>query len=59
MTDTFSTAVVGNDIDAVSDPKPFGDVVSFGLRIAAGLEDGFIRTFREAGTARNTFFGDQ
>jgi hypothetical protein len=58
MADTFSTAVVGNDIDAVSNPKPFSDAVSFGLRIAAGLEDGFIGTFWKAATARNTFFGD-
>jgi hypothetical protein len=55
----FGAALVGDDIDVVSDALPITDVVALSLRVAPGLKDGLVWTLGEAGPAGNALFGDQ
>jgi len=46
MADALSTAIMSDDVDAVSDTLAITHVIPFTLRIAPRLENGLVGTFR-------------
>jgi hypothetical protein len=58
MADALGAAVMGDDIDTVPFALPFTHMISLTLGVAPRFENGFVRTFRQAGAAGDAFSGN-
>jgi hypothetical protein len=58
MADAFGAAIMGDDVNAVSDALPITHVIPLALGVAPRLKNGLIRAFRQAGPAGDAFIGD-
>ena len=58
MADTLGTALMGDDVDAVSYALAIADMISLRFCVTACLKDRFVGTLWKTGTTGDTFIGD-